>query len=84
LSHQESENAMSNNLNVGGTDRMVRLAAGAILLALALIPGLQVFGTGALAWAVGIVGLVLLATGALRLCPLYSVLGINTCPREEG
>jgi hypothetical protein len=75
---------MSNNSNVGGVDRVVRLAAGVILLALALIPGLQIFGTGVLAWVVVIVGLVLLATGALRLCPLYSVLGINTGPRGEG
>lgn len=74
---------MINNSNVGGIDRVFRLVAGMIFLALALIPGLQVFGTGALAWAGGIIGLVLLATGALRLCPLYSMLGINTCPRSE-
>lgn len=74
---------MSNNSNVGGLDRLVRLAAGAILLALAAIPGLQVFGTGALAWVVGIVGLVMLATGAVRICPLYSLLGINTCAKGE-
>lgn len=74
---------MSNNSNVGGIDRLVRLAAGAILLALALIPGLQIFGTGALAWVLGIVGLVLLATGAMRICPLYGLLGISTCAKGE-
>jgi hypothetical protein len=28
----------------------------------------------------GVVGLVLLVTAAIGICPLYSVLRINTCP----
>ena len=74
---------MSMHPNVGGFDRILRLAVGVALLALALIPGLQVFSTSLLAWVAGIAGLVLLATAALRLCPLYSLLGINTCPAGE-
>ena len=74
---------MSNKMNVGSIDRALRLAAGIVLLALAFIPGLQVFGTGALSWIAGIVGLVLLATGTLRLCPLYSMLGISTSPKVD-
>ena len=29
---------------------------------------------------VGVVGLVALGTGLMNFCPLYSILGINTCP----
>ena len=29
----------------------------------------------------GLVGLVPLATGLMRFCPVYPLLGINTCPR---
>ncbi len=57
--------------NVGGFDRLARIVAGLVLLALAV--------TGTVgAW--GYVGLVPLATGLLSTCPLYSVLGFNTCP----
>ncbi|MFG6440060.1 YgaP family membrane protein [Roseateles sp. LKC17W] len=57
--------------NVGGFDRIARIVAGLVLLALAV--------TGTVgAW--GYVGLVPLATGLLSTCPLYSVLGFNTCP----
>lgn len=56
--------------NVGGIDRMIRIVAGLVLVALA--------ATGQVgAW--GWLGLVPLATGALGWCPPYSLLGINTC-----
>ena len=57
--------------NVGGLDRIARILAGLVLLALTL--------TGVIgAW--GWIGLVPLATGLPSTCPLYSVLGFNTCP----
>ncbi|MBL8287076.1 MAG: DUF2892 domain-containing protein [Rubrivivax sp.] len=61
--------------NVGGIDRPLRIVAG-----LALI-GLTLSGViGAWGW----IGVVPLATGALGTCPLYSVLGFNTCPMRAG
>lgn len=57
--------------NEGTLDRTLRVVAG-----LALI-GLAWSGTiGAWGW----IGLVPLATGAVGVCPLYSLLGIRTCP----
>jgi hypothetical protein len=57
-------------VNVGNLDRILRVIAGIVLIALA--------ATGTVgAW--GYLGVVLLLTGALRTCPLYSVLGMNTC-----
>ncbi len=60
-------------INVGGIDRILRIAVGIVLIALALM------GTiGAWGW----IGIVPLATGLLKTCPLYSILGINTCPSK--
>lgn len=57
--------------NEGGVDRALRIVAGLALIALA--------GTGTVgAW--GYIGVVPLLTGALGWCPLYTVLGISTCP----
>jgi len=60
--------------NVGSLDRVVRIILGIILLA--------VFAIGAVAapWSflVALIGLILLVTGALGTCMLYSVLGLNT------
>jgi O-antigen ligase len=57
--------------NVGGLDRIARIVAGLVLIALALTGTIGVWG-----W----IGLVPLATGTLRFCPLYPLLGLSTCP----
>lgn len=75
---------MALKANVGGVDRMLRLIAGAALLAIALVPGLQFFGAGAGAWVAGIVGAVLVLTGLARKCPAYCILGVSTCPAGQG
>lgn len=59
--------------NVGGIDRAVR-----IILGLALL--LLVFAGPKTPW--GWLGLVPLLTGLLRTCPLYSLIGLNTCSRR--
>ena len=61
------------NKNEGSLDRGLRVALGLVLLGLA--------ATGQLGlWAY--VGVVPLATGLMGWCPLYTMLGINTCPRR--
>jgi hypothetical protein len=61
--------------NVGGIDRVLRIVAGLVLIALAAS------GTvGAWGW----IGIVPLATGLVRFCPLYTLLGMNTCPLGKG
>jgi hypothetical protein len=57
--------------NVGGIDRILRIVAGLVLIALTLMGVIGVWG-----W----IGVVPLATGLLRTCPVYSLLGMNTCP----
>ncbi len=65
--------------NVGTADRIIRAVAGAALLAFGLLGGL------ASPWnyvAIG-VGAVFLLTAAIRFCPLYPILGMNTCGRDK-
>ncbi len=57
--------------NVGGIDRIARIVGGLALIGLAVA---GVIGP----W--GYIGVVPLATGSLRMCPLYSILGFSTCP----
>jgi len=61
------------NPNVGSVDRAVR-----VVLGLALLSAFFLLA-GPLRW-LGLAGGVLLLTAASGLCPLYSVLGINTRP----
>ena len=61
-------------LNVGGIDRILRIIAGLALIGLTLSGTIGVWG-----W----IGVVLLVTGAVKFCPLYSVLGMNTCAMEK-
>jgi hypothetical protein len=60
--------------NVGGIDRILRIVIGLVLIALAATGTVGVWG-----W----IGVVPLATAALGFCPLYTVLGINTCPMKR-
>jgi hypothetical protein len=61
--------------NVGGIDRLLRAALGAVLL-LVVLAGVV---TGTPAWIAGVVGAVMLATAGLRFCPLYPLIGVRTC-----
>lgn len=57
--------------NEGSIDRILRIVVGLALIALVFV-GPQTL------W--GLVGIVPLATGLIGWCPLYTLLGIRTCP----
>jgi len=60
--------------NESTLDRTLRVIAGLVLIGLA--------ATGSIgAW--GYIGIVPLLTGSIGLCPLYSLLGINSCPASK-
>ena len=61
--------------NVGTIDRVARVLAGAALLASVVI---NYFG-GLAGYAAVFVGAILVATGLLGTCGLYTLLGISTC-----
>jgi len=64
--------------NVGMTDRIVRIVLGLILivvLAMNYVPTPW-------SYLVAIIGLILLVTGAIGTCPLYSVIGMSTLEKK--
>jgi len=61
-------------VNVGTIDRILRIIGGIALIAMAYLGTIG-------AW--GYLGVVPLLTGAVKICPLYSVLGINTCSAQK-
>jgi hypothetical protein len=61
--------------NMGGIDRILRIIVAIIALAL--------YFTGTITGTLGIIALVIasifLSTSFISFCPLYSILGTNTC-----
>mgnify|MGYP001585947966 FL=1 len=60
-------------VNEGTSDRTLRVLVGVTLVALALTKG----------WMWAWIGVVPILTGATGICPLYSLLGINTCGAKK-
>ncbi|EAP79768.1 MULTISPECIES: DUF2892 domain-containing protein [Alphaproteobacteria] len=65
--------------NVGTIDRILRAALGVVLLYLAFFSGLPLFAAPLFKYGAAVIGVVMLATSTLKLCPLYSIFGIKTC-----
>jgi uncharacterized membrane protein len=65
--------------NMGSADRIIRLIIAAVLIVF--------YYLGTISGTLGIVGLVVAAvfvlTSFVSFCPLYSILGISTCPRTS-
>lgn len=58
--------------NLHSIDRAIRIILGIVLIGFAI--------TGVIGWW-GYLGVVALATGAMKFCPLYRLLGISTCKK---
>jgi hypothetical protein len=67
--------------NIGTADRTIRFILGALLVLLPLMTGFA-GGSPMLRWGALVVGVVILATAAVRSCPLYTLLGIRSCPLQ--
>ena len=62
--------------NVGSVDRVIRIVAGlGMLSAIFLVDGPN-------RWF-GLIGIVPLLTATMRFCPLYTVVGLSTCPADK-
>jgi hypothetical protein len=64
--------------NVGTTDAAIRALLGLALLGVAA----SFNGRPLLALGAGLVALVFIGTALFRVCPLYTLLGSNTCLRD--
>lgn len=60
--------------NMGTIDRLLRLVVGLVLISLVFVGPQTPWG-----W----VGVVPLLTAGLRFCPLYRLVGLNTCPVSQ-
>jgi hypothetical protein len=60
--------------NEGTIDRILRVLVGIALISLVFVGPKTPWG-----W----IGVVPLVTGLVGVCPLYSILGINTCPANK-
>jgi len=69
--YPNEENAMK---NVGTVDKVIRIILGLVLIALVFVGPQTPWG-----W----IGIVPLVTGLIGFCPLYSVLGMNTCGTKK-
>ncbi|KIN76067.1 DUF2892 domain-containing protein [Sulfitobacter mediterraneus] len=65
--------------NVGSIDRVLRIVLGLVLIALPFVSNMALFASGTATVIAVVVGLVLIATSAMRFCPLYRIFGIRTC-----
>ncbi|MCS7100258.1 MAG: DUF2892 domain-containing protein [Burkholderiaceae bacterium] len=61
-------------VNVGGVDRTIRIVVGLVLIALAVMGQIGLWG-----W----IGVVPVLTGLIGYCPAYSLFGMSTCPTKS-
>jgi ABC-type transport system involved in cytochrome bd biosynthesis fused ATPase/permease subunit len=62
--------------NLGTVDRALRALVGILALAGAFALG---WFSGWMVWAAAVVGVIMLVTAAVGMCPIYRLVGINTC-----
>ncbi|HMU55440.1 MAG TPA: DUF2892 domain-containing protein [Nitrospira sp.] len=61
--------------NLGNVERSIRILLGILLLGIGAFAGLSAVATAVLL----IAGTIALVTGAVSFCPLWALLGLNTC-----
>lgn len=61
--------------NVGKIDSISRLVLGVVILSLAFIGPQSSFAY---------IGIVPIVTGIFGFCPLYKIIGLNTCKLKQG
>ncbi len=60
--------------NVGMIDKWLRIVVGVALIALAIF--------GVIGWW-GYIGIIPLATGLFNFCPVYRLIGMDTCEKPD-
>jgi len=64
--------------NIGPTDKIIRIVIAVIIMAL------YYFGkiSDTTAMVLLVIGIVLLLTSLINFCPLYRIIGVNTCKKK--
>ncbi len=74
-----SHGRVSMTVNMGSIDRLARFAIGLVLIAYAIPLGFAPTGWNWVGW----IGVIPLATAMFGVCPLYSAIGVSTCPMKR-
>ena len=64
--------------NVGGVERRIRILLGILMLVIGVFANLSLIGTA----IVLMLGGIALVTGVIGYCPLWALMGMNTCPTQ--
>ena len=64
--------------NIGSTDKIIRIVVAIVIAVLYFTKTIN----GTTAVVLGIVATILLLTSFINFCPLYAILGTNTCKRK--
>jgi hypothetical protein len=65
--------------NIGTIDRVFRLVLGIILMAVPFVSGFAMFESSTATIVSLVVAAVMVATSAIKFCPLYRIFGLRTC-----
>ena len=65
--------------NMGNTDRIIRVIAAIVFSVLYFTETV----TGTLGLVLVVLGAIFLATSFISFCPLYTLVGMNTCEKKE-
>lgn len=65
--------------NMGNADRLIRILIAAVVIALVAMN----IVTGVLGIVLIVLSIVFLLTSIVSFCPLYTLFGGNTCPKES-
>lgn len=66
-------------VNIGHTDRVIRLILGVLLIGLPLMNLPPIWASPLAAYASMALGAVLAITSTVKFCPLYRIFGLSTC-----
>ncbi len=66
-------------MNVGKFDRILRAIIGVVLIVAPFATNMSLFSSSAMTYGSVIVGAILVATSIFSFCPLYRLIGVNTC-----
>lgn len=67
------------NKNMGSTDRMIRIILAAVFAVLYFTETV----TGTLGIVLLVLGGIFVLTSLISFCPLYAIVGLNSCPIEK-
>ncbi|HEY9040151.1 MAG TPA: DUF2892 domain-containing protein [Roseovarius sp.] len=66
-------------INMGTADRVIRAIVGLVLILAPFMTSWAVFSTQWVMYLSIVIGIILAGTAIFGMCPLYRIIGVNTC-----